>query len=393
MEVFVPKNALYILNKIQEANFEAYIVGGFVRDTLLNKESFDIDIATNANPNQIETIFKDHKQSAVGKRHGTIGVLYHDEWFEITSFRSDVEYSDYRRPDKVHFVSSLNEDLVRRDFTINALALNSKGIIIDCVNGQNDIKQRLIRSVGEATKRFNEDALRMIRALRFAAQLDFSIEEKTAEAIHQHAPLLVHIAIERIAMEFDKLLRSDRCASILMDFKEVIGLFLPEILFLNEDEIKLIDQCKSINQKYLLLFSRSSTEQIKDRLKKLRQSNLLIQTIVLERELFDEKKKSEYDLRRLCHKAEISQIRDSLSVQYLLNKCDNAIEKIKRCEEIFDQDICVNLKQLDIKGHDLFDLGLRGKQISDMLDLILDEVMRDRLKNEKDEILTFVLTS
>lgn len=199
------QTAIPLLKEIESHSYEAYFVGGCVRDTLLGKELGDIDIATSAFPEEIQQIFPRHFD--VGKEHGTIVVLFQNEAYEVTTFRTESTYTDYRRPDKVKFVRSLKEDTLRRDFTINAMAIDAQGRLFDYHGGLNDLEAETIRAVGTASERFEEDALRMMRAIRFASQLGFKLESETFQAIQSLAPLLSKISIERIRIEFDKMLR------------------------------------------------------------------------------------------------------------------------------------------------------------------------------------------
>lgn len=198
------QEALPVLEKIKESHFEAYFVGGSVRDVLLNRPIHDVDIATSSYPEETKTIFP--RTVDVGVEHGTVLVLENKKAYEITTFRTEDVYVDYRRPSQVSFVRSLKEDLKRRDFTINALALDETGQIIDLFQGLNDIDHHILRAVGVPSERFNEDALRIMRGFRFQATLGFTIEEKTFEAMKNCVPLLTKISIERIFIEFDKLL-------------------------------------------------------------------------------------------------------------------------------------------------------------------------------------------
>ena len=198
------KEAAPVIREINAQGFEAYFVGGSVRDALLNKPIHDVDIATSAYPEEIKQIFK--RTVDVGIEHGTVLVLMEDQQYEVTTFRTESTYQDFRRPDEVTFVRSLKEDLKRRDFTINALALDSTGEIIDLFDGIEDLTNQTIRAVGNPHERFHEDALRMMRSLRFASQLDFKIEEKTLAAIAEFHPLLEKISVERITIEFVKML-------------------------------------------------------------------------------------------------------------------------------------------------------------------------------------------
>lgn len=201
------KQALPVLKTLEAAGFEAYFVGGSVRDFLLGKPIHDVDIATSAYPEEVKQLFE--RTIDVGIDHGTVLALVDNEQYEITTFRTESTYQDYRRPDKVTFVRSLEEDLKRRDFTINALAMDSQGDIVDLFEGIQDLESKLIRAVGKPEERFNEDALRVMRGLRFASQLGFSIENETLMAIEKKAPLLQKISVERIHVEFIKLLLSE----------------------------------------------------------------------------------------------------------------------------------------------------------------------------------------
>ncbi len=196
--------ALPLIETIEDAGYEAYFVGGGVRDTLLNLSISDVDIASSATPDEIQRIFP--ITFDVGIKHGTVMVLNDKETYEITTFRTESKYEKFRRPEKVDYVRSLQEDLKRRDFTINAIALSRTGVIKDPFDGQEDIKARLIRAVGNPVERFREDALRMMRAARFVSQLGFEIEPETKEAVVDYHPLLSKIAIERVREEFVKLL-------------------------------------------------------------------------------------------------------------------------------------------------------------------------------------------
>lgn len=200
------QEAIPILKLIEKNGYEAYFVGGSVRDVLLHKTISDIDIATSAFPQEIKHIFK--RTVDVGIEHGTVLVLYQNSQYEVTTFRTESTYQDYRRPDTVTFVRSLEEDLKRRDFTMNALAIDCHGKLYDFHNGQSDIAQKCIRAVGDAYERFHEDALRMMRAIRFAGQLDFVIEDLTKEGIQKYAHLLEKISVERVCVEWQKLMES-----------------------------------------------------------------------------------------------------------------------------------------------------------------------------------------
>ena len=218
--------AVPVLERINQAGFEVYFVGGCVRDTLLQRPLHDVDLATSAYPQEIKQIFP--QTIDTGIEHGTVTVIYQNKAYEITTFRTESGYQDYRRPDKVEFVRSLKEDLKRRDFTINALAMNAQGEIIDLFAGMADLQQRQIRAVGVAADRFHEDALRMLRAVRFQAQLNFTIEKQTLAGIKTNAALLSHIATERIREEFIKLMEGcNRQAGLISLYQTQLYRFCP----------------------------------------------------------------------------------------------------------------------------------------------------------------------
>jgi tRNA nucleotidyltransferase (CCA-adding enzyme) len=234
--------AVPALKKLESAGFEAYFVGGSVRDFLLNKEINDVDIATSATPEEVKQIFS--KTVDIGIEHGTVLVLFQNQSYEITTFRSEAEYEDFRRPKEVAFIRNLTEDLQRRDFTMNAIAMDKDGNLIDPFNGQNSIKDQIIQTVGKAVDRFQEDALRMMRAVRFVSQLSFKIEKETLNALIDLVHLLENIAVERKLAEFDKLLcGNSRKQALQLILQTNMYSYLPG-LSNKEDNIKLMFQYK-----------------------------------------------------------------------------------------------------------------------------------------------------
>ncbi|PWM45669.1 MAG: CCA tRNA nucleotidyltransferase, partial [Clostridiales bacterium] len=218
-----------IINKLSQNGYDAYFVGGCVRDFLRGEAFTDIDICTSATPEEVKKCFSEETIIETGIKHGTVTLLFCGESFEITTFRSEQGYNDSRHPSNVEFIKSINEDLSRRDFTMNAIALKD-GIITDPFGGSQDIKNKIIRTVGNPDERFKEDALRILRALRFSSVLGFEIEEKTAESIFKNKELLCHVSKERIAVEFNKILLGKNVENILINYSSVIAVFIPEIL-------------------------------------------------------------------------------------------------------------------------------------------------------------------
>lgn len=277
--------ALPILETIEAAGFEAYFVGGSVRDTLLGKPIHDVDIATSAYPEEVKALFE--RTVDTGIEHGTVMILDHGQGYETTTFRTESTYTDFRRPDEVTFVRSLAEDLKRRDFTVNAFALTKDGEIIDMFDGLSDMENHVLRAVGEAEERFHEDALRMMRAVRFAAQLDFKIEAATLQAIKDNAPLLANIAIERTNVEFTKLLQGKAARYGLLEMIATnLNQYMPGLEVVDIDLIgyaELLADAQPQNDVAawtLLVFELGLTpEEAVVFLKKWKQSNDMVKTI------------------------------------------------------------------------------------------------------------------
>ena len=229
MNIRIPENVQYLIDTLESHGFEAYAVGGCVRDGLMGAVPKDWDICTPARPQQTARLFAAHPMHNAGIQHGTVSVILDHQPYEITTYRVDGGYSDHRRPDAVSFVGSLREDLSRRDFTVNAMAYHPRRGLVDPFGGEADLRAKIIRCVGDADGRFREDALRVMRALRFAATLGFSIEPGTSEAIFRNQDLLRSIAAERIAAELSRLLTGDGVQAVLLDYAPVLGVVIPEI--------------------------------------------------------------------------------------------------------------------------------------------------------------------
>ncbi|MBQ7962598.1 MAG: HD domain-containing protein [Clostridia bacterium] len=225
----IPKDVENVLNILTENGHKAYVVGGCVRDSLMGREPDDWDVTTDASPKRIKELFSSFRTVDTGIEHGTVLIVSGKTPVEATTFRIDGEYSDNRHPDSVTFTKHVEDDLARRDFTINAMAYNHKDGIIDPFGGKNDLENKIIRSVGAPDRRFNEDALRIMRAVRFSSVLGFTIEENTAESIIKNENLLGSIAAERLTKELLKLLCGDNVYDVLTKFRSVIGVFIPEL--------------------------------------------------------------------------------------------------------------------------------------------------------------------
>ena len=227
----MPKDVLFILEKLNEEGFDAYIVGGCVRDKLLGFEPHDYDITTSAKPDEIKKVFKDFKTILIGEEFGTVGVLINKILYEVTTFRIDGKYLNYRKPENVTISKNLTEDLKRRDFTINAMAMDFKGELYDPFGGKKDLDDKILRAVGNPVERIREDAIRILRAIRFAGRLDFYIEDELCDAIAFERKLLKKISPERIFDEFSKMITSDRPSYYLLLMEEtgILDVIFPEL--------------------------------------------------------------------------------------------------------------------------------------------------------------------
>lgn len=387
--------ALPVLNKIIEAGYEAYFVGGSVRDRILDLEVNDVDIATSAQPHEIKKIFR--RTVDVGIEHGTIMVLVDDESYEITTFRTESTYKDYRRPDSVTFVRSLEEDLKRRDFTMNAIALDHQGLIIDPFDGMVDIDKGIIRAVGNPHERFKEDALRMMRAVRFSAQLDFQIESETLLSIKENAPLLEKIAIERIQVEFEKLLMGQwHTIGLAAMLKTNLYRYCPNLADKDEALMKLIQdelpfQTARQAWAFLIYQINATTEQSfrpKYFLKAWKLSNQMIDdAITIFQTLSDRIQSNDLDPwiifsvgRDLAYEAE-----------YLVEHLEQTPDYIMLFD-LYEALPIKDKKELDITGHDLMHLTSKrpGKWMSEALDKVLQAVIYQKLDNDKSTIIKWV---
>lgn len=397
----LPKRVEYIIERLENGGFEAYAVGGCVRDSLIGKEPEDWDICTSALPEETKKIFSGERIIETGLKHGTVTVLLEHTSYEVTTFRTESGYSDFRRPDKVDFVKTVAEDLKRRDFTVNAMAYNNKKGLIDIYGGREDLKKRLIKCVGNPHERFSEDALRIMRAVRFAGVLGFEIEEKTAAAVRSDRLLLKNIAAERISAEFMKLLMSKN-PHMIYDYKEVIDVFIDRAENIKKNEAELIGELpekKSVRLAFLLntLYKNDGNASglIHAALKKLKLDNRLIEKT--ERIISCMKKhlpESLTDCRFLVSDLGIEAVSDYIQILSAEKSApDGGLKNVmKWIEQIENCGLCTSIRELKIGGNDLIDAGITdGMKIGKLLRIALGEVIKDNLRNEKKELLEYIL--
>ena len=371
--------------RILNAGKEAFLVGGALRDTLLSRECNDFDLATSALPEETAEIFKDLHCIKTGMKHGTVTVIIEGKPVEITTFRMDGEYKDSRHPNEVSFTPDISHDLARRDFTVNAMAYSHATGLIDIFGGEEDLKNGVIRAVGEPKKRFNEDALRIMRAFRFASKLDFDIENETLLAAKECRRGLLSISAERKTVELEGILLGVgvKKALTLMarsGIFEVIAEGLPII----EDRFSTIS---TVTPDFAarLAFLYGDNEELPDRLSKMRLSNATRDKVLrLSRLMRSPLPISDGDVRRLLSMCTDS-IFDLLSIKKALG--ENVDGLIKRIVDIQKNGDCLTLKSLAIGGRDLLNLGVAQKEIGDILESLLSRVMDDPALNEKQALI------
>ena len=368
--MFFSKSLQTILKKLHKNGFEAFVVGGAVRDMIMGKIPSDFDIATSALPSDLIGVFKEEKVIETGLKHGTLTVISGGESFEITSFRSDGEYKDLRHPESVSFGVSLKEDLSRRDFTINAMAMNENGDIIDPFSGKKDIENKIIRAVGNPNKRFSEDALRILRGIRFSATLGFSLEGETAAAMLHNKELLKNISRERKTEEFIKTLSGEYLEGLSEEAALVLGL-----------KRETLEKIFHLPKNKALLFAAAAEErpEILEKLvlpKKLKQETIKILNTPSPKEI------NEISLKRLY--LECGKI--GKSVLLLKNR-----EAVSQWERIERENGFINREALNFSGEDMKKIGIFGKEIAKVQDIILDGIITGELQNSKEEIEKYIL--
>ncbi len=431
----LPPDVKHLIKQLNESGFQAYAVGGCVRDSLLGMVPEDWDICTSALPEEMKRCFASYKVLETGIKHGTLTLRLNHCSYEITTFRKDGDYKDCRHPDEVEFVSDLHEDLARRDFTVNAMAYHPDIGIVDCYGGQNDLKKRIIRCVGDSATRFSEDALRIMRGLRFAAVYGFSICPETKAAMLAKKQLLNKIAAERLQTELKKLLISDYAEDVLLNYAEILSVIIPEITPMIGLEQKNPHHCYDVWTHTVKSLGYS------DR-------NLLIRLAVLFHDIgkpetffTDEKgvghfyahakagerlcetvlRRLKFDTKTVLSVSQLVKYHDAQmeptekSVKKWLNRIGaeqfELLLSVKKADakatvnyqeklivldqiqsvyhEILEQNACFSLKDLAISGSDIIKLGIReGKEVGMLLSALLELVMENKLDNNREALLT-----
>lgn len=439
--ILLPEKVKYIIDVIQSAGFEAYAVGGCIRDSILARKPDDWDITTSAKPEEIKALFK--RTIDTGIQHGTVTVMLEKEGFEVTTYRVDGQYEDGRHPKEVSFTASLTEDLKRRDFTINAMAYNERDGLVDIFGGMEDLEKGVIRCVGNPIERFGEDALRMMRAVRFSAQLGYTIEENTKRAIKELTPTLHLISAERILVELTKLLLSPNPDYLRIAYDiGITNVFFPEWSRAMETPQNHPHHCYSVGEhilhslmevppdkvlRFAMLFhdiAKPMTIEIDDKgvthfyghakvgeemsctiLKRFRMDNDTINKVsrlVLYHDYINSVTPNKKIVRRAVNKIgadlfpflfQVSRA-DILAQSNYMRK--EKLDNLKAWEDCYQEIVqageCISLKDLAVNGKDLINAGLKpGKELGSILNSLLSEVLENPEKNTRDYLLSRAL--
>ena len=433
--VKIPNYAAQVLSALEAEGFTAWCVGGCVRDSLLGRAPQDWDVTTAARPEQVLSVFGD-RAVPTGLPHGTVTVKTAGGAVEVTTFRRDGTYRDHRRPQSVVFTDSLEEDLRRRDFTVNAMALNLRGELADPLGGQRDLERKLLRCVGEPDRRFREDALRILRGVRFAAALGFALEPETDRSLRANRALLAEIAPERIWAELKGLLTAPAAAEALRAYPEIIGVFWSEVLEMvgfpqrnrhhcydvwehtlhaleavpPELELRLTMLLHDIGKPGCCTIDETgcghfkghparSAAMAEEMLRRLRADNATRETVVRLVAWHDRniprtrpgvaeslRQLGERDLRRLLRIKRA----DNLAQDPAYRAMQAEIEKAEKIlDQLLTEGACVSLDQLAVRGGDLVELGFSGPAVGETLEVLLEAVIQEQVPNDRTALLEY----
>ena len=435
--IVIPEKVRKVISALRECGHEAYMVGGCVRDSLLGKEPGDYDVTTSATPDEMKRSLAGFKIIETGLKHGTLAVISDGEPIEVTTYRLDGEYTDHRRPETVILTKELSEDLKRRDFTVNAMAFSEKDGLIDLFEGKKDLEAGLIRCVGDPEKKFEEDALRILRALRFSATLGFEIEKNTEDAIHKLYHLLEFVSKERICAEVKKLIcgKSDAVFNVLTKFSDVICFIIPEMkdaVGLDQKNkwhiydvythiAKVVEYTPPILNVRLAALFHDIAKPAKMFLDENGvghfwghpEESAVISESVMKRLTFDNN-----TVKRVCRLIEIHDVRPEANKRALrkyLSKYNDVdpdeIMMIRRadlkaqnpefhslfdylddCEriirEIKNDNLAIKISDLNINGNDITSLGAKGETVGKILSKLLSDVVEEKIENDKPALFT-----
>ncbi|MDO5558792.1 MAG: HD domain-containing protein [Oscillospiraceae bacterium] len=430
----LPPQVCTALRMLGTNGYEAYIVGGCVRDSLLGRIPSDYDITTNALPDQTQKVFEHFKCIDIGKAHGTIAVLINGMQIEITTYRIDGEYKDKRHPESVRFTPRLRDDLSRRDFTINALAYNESFGLADFFGGREDLEKKLIRCVGEPAMRFEEDALRIMRAVRFASQLGFGIEDNTKKSILALKNTLSIISAERLRTELEKLINGPFAFDILMSYHSVLCVFIPELTALEhfdqhskyhrydvwEHTVRAVCSAPynrlaritmlfhDVAKPLCFTLDSSGSGHFRDHpekgaqvaqkiLRRLKYDNATTDSVCLLIRYHDHRFKNKADIKRILRIMGEELFFTLLVVQQADadakdGQCTNPINNLsnvkKTAESVISNGECYRICDMEINGTDIKNLGAEGPEIGKTLNMLLEQIINEKIENKKEVLIS-----
>lgn len=406
---YIPAPVLFALDRLHGAGYHAYVVGGCVRDFLMRRTPGDYDVTTSAKPEQTLAAFSDCRVVETGLQHGTVTLVRDGMNIEITTYRVDGVYLDGRHPENVTFTDDLAEDLCRRDFTVNAMAYSPDAGVIDCHGGLDDMKNRVISCVGSAEKRFSEDGLRILRALRFSSVLDFTPDAECDAGVRKLAPLLDKISRERIYVELTKLLGGPAAPRILRGYPDIIARILPGLTEVSaEKTAERLERLRVFCGKhgivpgkkeadalhYALLFADTDAKLCRRLMQSLKPSREEltaaenVQKFGNAADLFADGT-TDYAVRRLMKNGGDDFPEKVMLYRYAVGRTDeeSACAVIRTAAKLRDCGACVRLSQMNIGGGDLMPLGFAGQKIGLALNTLLERVMREELENDREVLL------
>lgn len=432
--VQLSEEILTIISLMEEKGYEIHLVGGFVRDSIMGKKADDADFATNASPEETLEVFKDFHTLETGIKHGTVTVIINHKPFEITTYRTEKGYSDCRHPDEVSYAEKIEDDLSRRDFTVNSIAYSPSKGFVDLYNGKKDIERKIIRCVGEPEKRFTEDALRIMRALRFSSVLSFSIEEETEKAMFKCRDLLNNISKERIFIELSKMLCGENVREVLSKYSDILSVVIPEIKemkgfqqhnfhhiydVLNHTAIVVENAPALPHLRFAALFhdcgkpecfsldkdgvghfyshASISARKADEALQRLRCDNKTRERVVKliklhdapieESEIVIKKKLSKYGEDLFFDLIALKRADTKGLAPEFHNRKEHFDTLQSIAKKLLSEKPCFSLKNLAVNGNDIAELGFKGREIGEVLNKLLNAVIENRIPNEKTSLL------
>lgn len=386
----IPKQPAFIIQRLLDAGYQAYVVGGCVRDALLGLAPNDWDVCTSALPCETKAVFAEYKSIDVGIQHGTVAVVLEGQPYEVTTLRTDGTYQDHRRPDSVRFVTDVREDLLRRDFTVNAMAYNHRDGLVDVCGAQQDLKDGILRTVGEPDLRFGEDALRIMRCLRFAAVFGFHIESGTAAAAVKKRGTLVGIAAERLNTELSKLLLGGYAPLVLADYRMVLAVFLPELGRLPaqayQNTVNLLAKTPAVlPMRMAVLFGGLDGARLAALLRRMKYSNKIMEETLQCHRFTQPVPSDPAGLKLLLAELGFHPLGRILALKELAG--EDVASRRSLLEQVRQNGDCISVRQLAVDGSQLASLGLQGKEIGDALQFLLLQVIQGNIQNQERALL------